>query len=72
MTHIILFSLFQIREIEVRVQREINEKRQELMAKETALRLVSSFCFISFSLANIAVRLETWRVGSQVKLVRVN
>ena len=37
-THIIL----QLREIEVRVQREINEKRQELMAKETALRLVSS------------------------------
>jgi len=27
-----------LREIELRVQREINEKRQELMAKETALR----------------------------------
>jgi len=27
-----------IREIELRVQREISEKRQELMAKETALR----------------------------------
>jgi len=31
-----------IREIEVRVQREINEKRQELMAKETALRNLES------------------------------
>jgi cell division control protein 11 len=28
----------QIREIELRVQREINEKRQELLAKEEALR----------------------------------
>lgn len=28
----------QLREIELRVQREINEKRQELMAKEESLR----------------------------------
>lgn len=40
------FSFPQLREIEVRVQREINEKRQELMAKETALRLVSSVFYI--------------------------
>jgi cell division control protein 11 len=31
-----------LREIELRVQREINEKRQELMAKETALRNLES------------------------------
>ena len=29
-----------LREIELRVQREINEKRQELLAKEAALRFV--------------------------------
>ena len=28
----------QLREIELKVQREINEKRQELLAKEEALR----------------------------------
>lgn len=28
----------QLREIELRVQREINEKRQELLAKEESLR----------------------------------
>lgn len=31
---------FQLREIELRVQREINEKRQELLAKEESLRCV--------------------------------
>jgi cell division control protein 11 len=31
-----------LREVELRVQREINEKRQELMAKETALRNLES------------------------------
>lgn len=30
----------QLREIELKVQREINEKRQELLAKEESLRLV--------------------------------
>ena len=30
----------QLREIELRVQREINEKRQELLAKEESLRRV--------------------------------
>lgn len=29
---------FQLREIELKVQREINEKRQELLAKEESLR----------------------------------
>ena len=39
------YSYLQLREIELRVQREITEKRQELMAKETALRLVfNAFC----------------------------
>ena len=33
-------NCFQLREIELRVQREINEKRQELLAKEESLRLV--------------------------------
>lgn len=32
----------QLREIELRVQREISEKRQELLAKEESLRCVSS------------------------------
>lgn len=40
------------------------------MAKETALRLVSRVLF-TFSLVNIAVPLETWRVGSQVKLIQL-
>jgi hypothetical protein len=31
-------NYFQLREIELRVQREINEKRQELLAKEESLR----------------------------------
>ena len=61
--------LLQIREIELRVQREINEKRQELMAKETALRLVSSV-FVMPSPANNTATLETWRIGSQVKHLR--
>ena len=58
-------SLLQIREIELRVQREINEKRQELMAKETALRLVFGV-FVTFSRANTAPS-ETWRLGSHIK-----
>lgn len=37
------FSDNQLREIELRVQREINEKRQELLAKEESLRLVFTF-----------------------------
>ena len=53
-----ILSPLQLREIELRVQREINEKRQELMAKETALRLVSSV-FVTFSLANINAPPET-------------
>ena len=32
----------QLREIELKVQREISEKRQELLAKEQTLRYVSS------------------------------
>ena len=32
----------QLREIELKVQREINEKRQELLAKEESLRSVAS------------------------------
>jgi hypothetical protein len=32
----------QLREIELKVQREINEKRQELLAKEESLRSVST------------------------------
>jgi cell division control protein 11 len=31
-------SIRQLREIELKVQREINEKRQELLAKEESLR----------------------------------
>lgn len=31
----------QLREIELKVQREISEKRQELLAKEQSLRCVS-------------------------------
>lgn len=38
-TPMMLFS-HQLREIELRVQREINEKRQELLAKEESLRYV--------------------------------
>lgn len=34
------YSVIQLREIELKVQREINEKRQELLAKEESLRLV--------------------------------
>lgn len=37
---LILLSFHQLREIELRVQREINEKRQELLAKEESLRYV--------------------------------
>lgn len=33
-------SVTQLREIELKVQREINEKRQELLAKEESLRSV--------------------------------
>ena len=47
------FFPLQIREIELRVQREINEKRQELMAKETALRLVSRVLFNFLSLISL-------------------
>ena len=32
--------VIQLREIELKVQREINEKRQELLAKEESLRFV--------------------------------
>jgi cell division control protein 11 len=32
----------QLREIELKVQREINEKRQELLAKEESLRYIFS------------------------------
>ena len=35
-----------LREIELRVQREINEKRQELLAKEAALRFVTCLSFL--------------------------
>jgi len=34
----LLIDPFQLREIELKVAREINEKRQELLAKETALK----------------------------------
>jgi cell division control protein 11 len=34
----LLICGFQLREIELKVQREINEKRQELLAKEESLR----------------------------------
>lgn len=37
-----LFIHLQLREIELKVQREINEKRQELLAKEESLRWVLS------------------------------
>ena len=33
-----MLTALQLREIELRVQREINEKRQELLAKEESLR----------------------------------
>jgi len=39
-----------LREIELRVQREINEKRQELLAKEAALRFVLCLSSSLFSL----------------------
>ena len=45
----VLMCYFQLREIELRVQREINEKRQELLAKEESLRhvvILSSYVFI--------------------------
>lgn len=42
LTRIILTFRRQLREIELRVQREINEKRQELLAKEESLRWVST------------------------------
>ena len=35
--------LLQLREIEMKVQREINEKRQELLAKEESLRLATIY-----------------------------
>ncbi len=35
---VLRLTLVQLREIELRVQREINEKRQELLAKEESLR----------------------------------
>jgi hypothetical protein len=35
-----LTTAIQLREIELKVQREINEKRQELLAKEESLRFV--------------------------------
>lgn len=45
----LLISIEQLREIELRVQREINEKRQELLAKEESLRCVvdvADFCLL--------------------------
>jgi len=38
----LLIDAIQLREIELKVAREINEKRQELLAKETALKYVLS------------------------------
>lgn len=35
-----LMHWLKLREIELKVQREINEKRQELLAKEESLRFV--------------------------------
>lgn len=35
---LLLMVQYQLREIELKVQREINEKRQELLAKEESLR----------------------------------
>jgi hypothetical protein len=37
----LIFVRLQLREIELKVQREISEKRQELLAKEQSLRYVS-------------------------------
>jgi len=38
--------------VELRVQREINEKRQQLMAKEETLRYTKHICEVSLELTN--------------------
>ena len=57
----------QLREIELKVQREINEKRQELLAKEESLRLVLveklAFWFAKKTAG-------TWRVDSRHRVLR--
>ena len=57
----------QLREIELRVQREINEKRQELLAKEESLRLVSNYRYRTFFLMPIRFT-GTWRAVSRHKV----
>lgn len=60
-----------MREIELKVQREINEKRQELRAKEESLRfdykmLEYAICFTNLELIGI------WKVALQLKGLKVN
>lgn len=61
----------QLREIEMKVQREINEKRQELLAKEESLRYLLFLvtvvkCFWSYRNAG------TWRVVLLLKALRAS
>ena len=51
----------QLREIELRVQREINERRQELLAKEESLRYCHSRC--NLILACLQISIGTWKAG---------
>jgi hypothetical protein len=50
-----------LREIEVKVQREMNEKRQELLARESQLREIE---------ARNATRAESWRWSQRRSLLR--
>lgn len=55
----------QLREIELKVQREINEKRQELLAKEESLRYVVLLgCSLSPHLITMHRNLES-RLAAQ-------
>ena len=56
--HTDTYISLKLREIELRVQREINEKRQELLAKEESLRYASELGVKFDSL--LLIVLETW------------
>ena len=68
-----MLTALQLREIELRVQREINEKRQELLAKEESLRYVFMRAMPS-SLLNLRQepREPPRRTGLQLRLPRLS
>jgi hypothetical protein len=52
-----------LREIELKVQREINEKRQELLAKEESLRYVAEWAVRWIGMWMLMGLIGTWRAA---------